>query len=116
MPKVRFRLAACFACSTYSCVIDGQVEIMHHLYVAEGLVDVLEANTGHSSSLLFSFSSVQTSNMLAIPLPLAQVNPSIYHCVHPRKVRYSYNAPPSSSPATIAPCPPAPQSPTPLVN
>src|SRR5258708_6124933 len=41
-------------------VIDGQVEIMHHLYVAEGLVDMLEANTGHSSSLLFSFLPVQT--------------------------------------------------------
>src|SRR6266446_5436852 len=67
-------------------VIDGQAEIMHHLYVAEGLVDVLEANTGHSSSLLFSFSSVQTSNMLAIALPLGQVNPSIYHCEHARKV------------------------------
>ena len=41
-------------------VLDSQAEIMHYLHVAEGLVDVLEANTGHSSLLLFSFSSVQT--------------------------------------------------------
>src|SRR5258707_13611932 len=33
---------------------------MPHLFVAEALVHILEANTGHSSSLLFSFLPVQT--------------------------------------------------------
>src|SRR2546429_3752200 len=33
-------------------VIDGQADIMHHFYFAEVLVDVLEANTSHSSLLL----------------------------------------------------------------
>ena len=41
-------------------VIDDQAEIMHHFYVAEVLVDVLEANTSRGSLLLFLFSSVQT--------------------------------------------------------
>src|SRR6266566_501908 len=56
-------------------VIDGQVDIMDHLYFAEVLVDMLEANTGHSSLLPFSFSSVQTPTWICLSVVFILLTP-----------------------------------------